>query len=244
VPNKFTKHSTHRDQVIEKLNYRCTLLADAQRYYVNAPKSSRRDLNQSVFDRIYVRDDDVAGTDATEPYRRLLCESLELDLMRERKRAQTLLVRTKDLEKQQGWETEPTEVGPDRPLDEEQNARDARLSEFLTLERLRERLPWERKNLGPVKVRGSDVLSLVVLSKAKTNTLIETPDVSDRSTPPPGPGRPRVTRKQQNEVVALYESGLSTRVVAERVGVAKTTVLRALGLAGIEIRPRGSRGRQ
>ncbi|WP_181435149.1 helix-turn-helix domain-containing protein [Curtobacterium sp. MCBD17_019] len=53
-----------------------------------------------------------------------------------------------------------------------------------------------------------------------------------------------MTRKQQDEIVALYESGLSTRAVAERVGLGKTTVLRALGLAGITIRPRGNHGRQ
>ncbi|PZE75331.1 helix-turn-helix domain-containing protein [Curtobacterium sp. MCBD17_019] len=56
------------------------------------------------------------------------------------------------------------------------------------------------------------------------------------------PTRSRVTRKQQDEIVALYESGLSTRAVAERVGVAKTTVLRVLGISGVASRPRGSHG--
>lgn len=44
-------------------------------------------------------------------------------------------------------------------------------------------------------------------------------------------------------MVQLYGSGMSSREVAEEVGVAKSTVLRVLQAAGVEVRPQGVRYR-
>ncbi|PZE90782.1 hypothetical protein DEJ00_08475 [Curtobacterium sp. MCLR17_039] len=82
---------------------------------------------------------------------------------------------------------------------------------------------------------------MVVLAQVRTNTLTVASDSSRRKDDLPRPTRPRVTQEQQDEIVALYRSGLSTRAVAERAGVAKTTVLRALSLTNVGVRPRGGR---
>ncbi|MGV3713780.1 helix-turn-helix domain-containing protein [Pseudolysinimonas sp.] len=42
-------------------------------------------------------------------------------------------------------------------------------------------------------------------------------------------------------MVELYESGLSTRAVADQVGVSKTGVLSTLHAANVTLRPRGGR---
>ncbi|PZE75444.1 hypothetical protein DEI82_08360 [Curtobacterium sp. MCBD17_019] len=155
------KHASDQSLVLEKLEHLSTLLADAQRYYTNASEIDRRDLNQSVFDRLYIQDDEVVGSDIADPYRRLLSESLELDLARDRKRVLSGNVRTKDLQKGQGWTPIPTEVDPTTGQTTVRNASVARLSDFLTVERPSGHFPWERKNLGPVKDRGSNDYFLV-----------------------------------------------------------------------------------
>ncbi|HSH18266.1 MAG TPA: hypothetical protein VK978_02690, partial [Candidatus Saccharimonadales bacterium] len=42
-------------------------------------------------------------------------------------------------------------------------------------------------------------------------------------------------------VVQLYETGLSTRIIAERLGFGASTISRALVRTGVAIRPRGSK---
>jgi site-specific DNA recombinase len=151
-----TRNTTDRGLVLEKLDYLCALLARPMRYYENAPDGMRRELNQSVFDRIYVFDDEIVGSDLTEPAQRLLSESLELDLARDRKRVQTTHVRTSDLDR-------PTEVGISLARGAKETGRNVaqdasltRLGVFLAVERPRGEFPWERKNPGPFKVRGSN----------------------------------------------------------------------------------------
>jgi len=53
--------------------------------------------------------------------------------------------------------------------------------------------------------------------------------------------RTRVTDSLEQQVVMLYKEGLSTRAVAERTSIAKTTVLRILRSRGVEMRPAGGR---
>lgn len=79
---------------------------------------------------------------------------------------------------------------------------------------------------------------VVVLAHAKTNTLTPLSGTTDR---PPArlPGRARITGRQRERIVSLYESGLSTRTVAAECDLAKTTVLQVLIKAGISLRPRG-----
>ncbi|MFJ4220711.1 recombinase family protein [Curtobacterium luteum] len=156
-----SKHSADQDLILEKLDYLFALLADASRYYANAPDTNRRDLNHSVFDRLYIDDDEVTGSDVTEPFRRLLSDSLELDLARDRKRMQTPVVRTNDLRNRQRSYDLPTEVGTGTTEKFVQTATDGVLVQYLALERPRGRFPWERKNLGPLKDRGSNDYFLV-----------------------------------------------------------------------------------
>ena len=156
-----SKHSADQDQILEIVDYLCALLADASLYYAKAPDTNHRDLNQRVFERLYVDDDEVTGSDVTEPFRRLLSDSLELDLARDRKLVQTRVVRTSDLQNRQGPGDLVREVSSEEPAKSAQIATDGVLGQFLALERPRGRFPWERKNLGPFKDRGSNDYFLV-----------------------------------------------------------------------------------
>lgn len=65
----------------------------------------RREHNQGIFERIYVFDDEIVGSNLTEPVQRLLAESLALDLARERKKVLSADVGTNHLQN-------PSEVAP------------------------------------------------------------------------------------------------------------------------------------
>jgi DNA-binding CsgD family transcriptional regulator len=80
---------------------------------------------------------------------------------------------------------------------------------------------------------------LVVLAQLKTNTLVE--DSGSERRQRAKPSRRRVSVSLAGEVLSLYESGLSTRDIARRTGLGKTTVLAKLREAGAELRPRGGR---
>jgi len=54
--------------------------------------------------------------------------------------------------------------------------------------------------------------------------------------------RRRVTRTERAAIVRLYESGFSTRAVAEQLDVSKTCVLKILKAEGVRMRPRGESG--
>ncbi|RYB91622.1 hypothetical protein EUA06_09760 [Nocardioides glacieisoli] len=159
------RHATSEDLVVQKLTELCAVLADAQTYYRSAPNSLRRDLNQGMFDHLYIFDDEMVGSDLTEPYQRLLSDSLAGDLASERKRVQSELVRTSDLylvpgvgeSACRGDATSSTDL----PSRHRRTSPEGRLGASLRLERPRGALPWERKNPGPVKVRGSNELLLV-----------------------------------------------------------------------------------
>jgi transcriptional regulator of aromatic amino acid metabolism len=57
-----------------------------------------------------------------------------------------------------------------------------------------------------------------------------------------GTMRRRVTRAERAAIIQLYESGLSTRAVAERLQVSKSCVLNILKAEGVTMRPRGNPG--
>ncbi|MGT2424913.1 helix-turn-helix domain-containing protein [Amnibacterium kyonggiense] len=76
----------------------------------------------------------------------------------------------------------------------------------------------------------------------KTNTLISADEphvaaVTRRK------ARTRVTGRLSARVVELYMSGLSTRAVAEELGIGRTTVLSVLTNEGVTLRPRGGHSR-
>lgn len=90
---------------------------------------------------------------------------------------------------------------------------------------------------------------MVVLNHLNPNTACTGPAPSDRSffgsSDPvetvPVQTRRRTKVKDRSEIVRLYESGLSSRAVAERVRIAKSSVLRILKEAGVEMRAPGVR---
>lgn len=59
----------------------------------------------------------------------------------------------------------------------------------------------------------------------------------------PSPRRTGVTNRLREDVVGRYRRGETSREVAEGLGIAKTTVLRVLTEAGVEVRPQGVRYR-
>jgi hypothetical protein len=63
-------------------------------------------------------------------------------------------------------------------------------------------------------------------------------DVPSRFVSPP-PQRRRITAQLRADVVEAYESGKTSRQVAEEVALGRTTVLKILKVAGATIRPQG-----
>lgn len=97
---------------------------------------------------------------------------------------------------------------------------------------------------GPLTCTFMVVLTHLCLNVAPTPVRrteeIEAPE-SSRYVAPPGPRRTRMTAELQAEVVARYQSGETSREVAEACGIAKSTVLRILKDADVKVRPRGVR---
>lgn len=81
---------------------------------------------------------------------------------------------------------------------------------------------------------------MVVLAQVNLNTLDQVPAPSARSTPTRPPQR-RLRRADEAKICELYQQGMSSRRVAEEMGVAKSTVLRVLKAAKVEMRPWGVR---
>ena len=81
--------------------------------------------------------------------------------------------------------------------------------------------------------------------KSLASINLNTPDIragsTDRVRESPEMRR-RVTRAERAAIVRLYEAGLATRAVAERLVVSKTCVLKILKAEGVSMRPRGNPG--
>ena len=56
------------------------------------------------------------------------------------------------------------------------------------------------------------------------------------------PQRRRITASLRADVIEHYNHGMSSRWVAARLGLGRTTVLEILKLAGVEVRAQGRRG--
>jgi hypothetical protein len=78
---------------------------------------------------------------------------------------------------------------------------------------------------------------LVVLASATSNTPREHQTLAKQRSRLPVAAR--ITAARRRIIVANYGSGLSTRAVAEKNHVSKTTVLKALAEAGVPRRLRG-----
>jgi hypothetical protein len=88
-------------------------------------------------------------------------------------------------------------------------------------------------------------LYLVALSRFSPNTLLTSvqynvyeKDRPSRFVSPP-PKRRRITAGLRADVVEAYESGKTSRQVAEDLALGRTTVLKILKAAGVTIRPQG-----
>ncbi|WP_425269587.1 helix-turn-helix domain-containing protein [Gordonia alkanivorans] len=82
---------------------------------------------------------------------------------------------------------------------------------------------------------------LVVLASAKANTPRSIDRRPDQAQSERRRLRSRVTDELRGEVVQLYASGMTSRAVAEEVGIGRTTVLNVLRREGVTIRPQGAR---
>jgi len=127
------------------------LLDDAHGQYLSASRVVRRLMNQAIFSRLWLVEDEIVGADFTPAYRRLLADDLAAEIAADEAREQTERSRTNDLlittVKDQEERTEPTNV--------------TYLSHYVRRERPRGRVRWETQNLGPFQDRGSTPCLLV-----------------------------------------------------------------------------------
>lgn len=91
------KLDVNEQLITRHLDHCLRLLPSAQQHYAQADNTNRRELNQGVFEHLYVHDDEIIASDLKPTFRRLLSDSLRTDLEFERKKGQTGLVRTKTL---------------------------------------------------------------------------------------------------------------------------------------------------
>ncbi len=88
---------------------------------------------------------------------------------------------------------------------------------------------------------------LVVLSNLKLNfidrddTEVKTRERSQQLAPGSSQRKARLTPQLQRTIIDRYASGLTSREVAEELGVGKSTVLTFLKRQGVTIRPVGLR---
>lgn len=160
-------HQHSESHLTERLEYCLEVLSSAHTLYrqASADDTARRELNQAVFEHLYVHDDEIIASDLTRAFQRLMSDELDADLANERKGEETRQVPTKDL-----WVTsEVAETltrgretkSADLPSKARRTAPEDRLGGILTVERPRGRLPWEKTNHGPRKDRGLHLTTLV-----------------------------------------------------------------------------------
>jgi hypothetical protein len=202
---------------VQQLDCVLNLLGQAQQHYLASPDQARRYLNQAVFERIYIDDDEVIGADLMPVLQRIMHEDLGRVLVAEQRTHQKHNVRTGDLylvPDRTGLSELATDEGRRLPA-WSRREQAIRVGDFVGLERPRGRLPWEQKNLHPFKDTGSNVDILVALSYLYLNPaphlvcMGEKAEAteSSRYAPPPGPRRTRVTAALKAEVVDRYQGG-------------------------------------
>lgn len=79
---------TSRDKLHTALNQCLSILHNGQQQYLAATDNSRRDLNQAVFDKIYLDDDEITSSQHKAVYHYLLDSNLPAVLEGEAKRQQ------------------------------------------------------------------------------------------------------------------------------------------------------------
>jgi site-specific DNA recombinase len=122
-----------REQVEHNLHRVLALLDNAHGQYLSASGVVRRQMNQAIFARLWLVEDEIVGADFTPTYRRLLTDDLATEIAAEEAREQTERSRTNDLlmtaVEDQGERTKGTNV--------------TYLSDYVRRERPRGRMRWE-----------------------------------------------------------------------------------------------------
>ena len=149
----------HLEQQLDRV---LALLGQAQRHYLASNSQARRYLNQGVFERIYLDDDEVVGSDLTLVFQRVLSDNLKQTLSAER-RTQSQPVGNNGLSLVGGTSMEDAGAGSEPAMLPARHRRAVapRLANCLKFERPAGHMPWEQKNLCPRKDTGSNVYFLV-----------------------------------------------------------------------------------
>ena len=84
LESRLNRATIEESRLFEALERICELLASGHALYRRADDLGRRDLNQAVFERISIHDDEVRSSDLTLPFHRVLSSTLESDLKAER----------------------------------------------------------------------------------------------------------------------------------------------------------------
>jgi Helix-turn-helix domain of resolvase len=242
-----SKHKFDEGVITRSLELCLELLTSGQKHYEQADKLARRELNQAMFEHLYVDDDEIVASDMNEAFRRLISEDLAVELESERKTHQKRQTRTSGLYALPGVDENAHRGGEQGSWDLPPRARrtrpEDRIRPFLTLERPRGHLSWEKKEPRPSEDRGSNDLLLVVLTRLNLNTRSKgiRGSAAD-ATPPRVRPRRRVTQTLREQVVAMYQKGgVSALQVAQELGLGKSTVLRILHDSGHVVRSQGRR---
>ncbi len=165
-----SKHDVTEDTLRARLDGCLDLLGSAQSQYLASAEypQIRRELNQGVFTKLFVDDDEIVGSDLTPAYQRLMADDLATDLARERKQEETGHVRTSDLslvppvtEVSDLARRSGGRMSADLPGKAVRDAVDPRFGRFLRLERPRGALAWEKERTPVPEDRSSNELLLV-----------------------------------------------------------------------------------
>lgn len=160
-----------RDSLITILDRCLLILRDAQEQYRQATDTGRRELNEAVFERLYIHDDDIIASDYQPEFAKLTDPDLAHALRSERKHPLDDLIRTSVLSTAQRSVKSATEVTEtpesdtsrpkDLPTYARRNDRSTGRPVIWAIERPRGRLPWEKERTTAPEGRGSNNLTLV-----------------------------------------------------------------------------------
>jgi len=158
LENRLNQATIEEARLFEALDRICELLTSGHALYLQSDGQGRRDLNQAVFERILICDDEVTSSDLTLPFDRVLSATLAEDL---------------DAERQAGMTATHSSTGhlrllPDLPTESVDNRggvigqarrRASRTSPSAVIAASQE--AGQTKNPGPSQVRGSNEILLV-----------------------------------------------------------------------------------
>ncbi len=228
------EHEEDISSINDKLDHLLAIVDDAHATYQKAPASARRQLNQAIFERLYIDDGTVVGSDLTEPYLRLLSPDLSNALEAEAvgdKVAAIALLRDAAVEEA-------------RPPSEHSSLR---------CERPYGSLAWESENLGPCEVRGSNLNLLVgVIGRYSRRSdmlrILEKVGKQAHMVPVEHRGpvvyvpyrlNQRLDQATRTQLVRNYQDGIPTTRLTQMYGLSKASVLKLLREAGVTMRCQG-----